>query len=165
MKTKYILYLLPSMVVINMLLASCGNDTGNQGQFGQQQALPFPVITVPSDTITAYATYPTSLEGIINSGVWARTSGYISKLLVDEGQNVRDRQTPFTLETQRPSQDAADAKATVNEAQVEVNKLKTLVKKNIISNVQLETAKAKPLQAKTGYTSIAATIAYATIKS
>ena len=165
MKTKYILYLLPSMVVINMLLASCGNDTGNQGQFGQQQALPFPVITVPSDTITAYATYPTSLEGIINSEVRAKTSGYITKVLVDEGQKVRKGQTLFTLETQSLSQDAAAAKANVNAAQVEVNKLKPLVEKNIISNVQLETAKAKLLQAQSGYNSIAATIGYATIKS
>src|SRR5690554_6878719 len=71
----------------------------------------------------------------------------------------------FTLETQSLSQDAAAAKANVNAAQVEVNKLKPLVEKNIISNVQLETAKAKLLQAQSGYNSIAATIGYATIKS
>src|SRR5690554_1670276 len=165
MKTKYILYLLPSMVVISMLLASCGNDKGNQGQFGQQQALPFPVITVPSDTITAYATYPTSLEGIINSEVRAKTSGYITKVLVDEGQKVRKGQTLFKLETQTLSQDAAGAKANVNAAQVEVNKLKPLVDKNIISPVQLETAKAKLLQAQSAYNSINASIDYANIKS
>lgn len=164
MKKKHFLYLLPSLVGISILLASCGNDKGNQAQFGQQ-AMPFPVITVPTETVTAYATYPASLEGIINSEVRAKTSGYITKVLVDEGQKVRKGQTLFTLETQSLSQDAAAANANVNAAQVEVDKLKPLVEKKIISNVQLETAKAKLAQAQSGYNSIAANIGYATIKS
>ena len=53
----------------------------------------------------------------------------------------------------------------MNAAQVEVDKLKPLVEKNIISNVQLETAKAKLQQAKSGYNSIAANIDYGNIKS
>src|SRR5690606_17460846 len=129
------------------------------------QAMPFPVITVPAETVTAYTTYPTSLEGIINSEVRAKTSGYITKVFVDEGQKVKKGQTLFTLETQSLSQDAAAAKANVNAAQVEVDKLKPLVEKNIISKVQLETAKAKLAQAHSGYNSIAANIGYATIKS
>jgi membrane fusion protein, multidrug efflux system len=46
-----------------------------------------------------------------------------------------------------------------------VDKLHPLVEKNIISNVQLETAKARLAQAKSAYNSIAANIGYATIKS
>src|SRR5690606_21301372 len=113
----------------------------------------------------AYTTYPTSLEGIVDSEVRAKTSGYITHVLVDEGQKVKKGQTLFTLETQSLSQDAAAAKANVNAAQVEVDKLKPLVEKNIISAVQLETAKAKLAQAQSGYNSIAANIGYATIKS
>src|SRR5690554_7871615 len=164
MKTKHYLYVLFSLVGFSILLTSCNDDKGNQGQFGQQ-ALPFPVITVPSETITAYDTYPTSLEGIINSQVYAKTSGYITDVLVDEGQKVKRGQTLFRLETESLSQDAAAAKANVNAAQVEVDKLIPLVEKNIISSVQLETAKAKLAQAQSGYNSIAANIGYATIKS
>jgi membrane fusion protein, multidrug efflux system len=156
-------YLLPSLAGICLFFASCGNDK-NQAQQAAQ-AMPFPVITVASDSITAYTTYPTSLEGIINSEVRAKTSGYITDVLVDEGQKVRKGQTLFKLETQSLSQDAAAAKANVNAAQVEVDKLKPLVEKNIISSVQLETAKAKLAQAQSGYNSIAANIGYATIKS
>jgi membrane fusion protein (multidrug efflux system) len=164
MKTKHYLYVLFGLVGFSILLTSCNDDKGNQGQFGQQ-ALPFPVITVPSETITAYDTYPTSLEGIINSQVYAKTSGYITDVLVDEGQKVKRGQTLFRLETESLSQDAAAAKANVNAAQVEVDKLIPLVEKNIISSVQLETAKAKLAQAQSGYNSIAANIGYATIKS
>src|SRR5690554_6093504 len=151
------------LMTIGFLFASCGNDANQDQQ--APQAMPFPVITVPSDSITAYATFPTSLEGIINSEVRAKTSGYITDVLVDEGQKVRKGQTLFRLETQSLSQDAAAAKANVNAAQVEVNKLKPLVEKNIISGVQLETAKARLAQAQSSYNSVVANIGYATIKS
>ena len=163
MKKAKFTYLLPALFGFSLFVVSCGNDTG-QGQQAPQ-AMPYPVVTIPSETVTAYATYPTSLEGIINSEVRAKTSGYITNVMVDEGQKVRKGQTLFTLETQSLSQDAAAAKANVNAAQVEVNKLKPLVEKNIISSVQLETAKAKLAQAQSGYNSIAANIGYATIKS
>ena len=63
------------------------------------------------------------------------------------------------------SQDAEAAKARVNVAQVEVDKLKPLVEKNIISEVQLETAKANLAQAKSTYNSVVANIGYATVTS
>lgn len=150
---------------ISLFFAACGGENNNQSPYGQQQAMPYPVITIPSETVTAYVSYPTSLEGVINSEVRAKASGFITRVLVDEGEKVRKGQTLFTLETQSLSEDAAAAQANVNAAQVEVNKLIPLVEKNIISNVQLETAKAKLAQAKSGYNSIAANIGYATIKS
>lgn len=160
-KIKFI-HTLPMALGVLLMFLSCGEK---QNQQRAPQALPFPVVTVPSQTVTAYATYPTSLEGIINSEVRAKTSGYITDVLVDEGQKVRKGQTLFRLETQSLSQDAAAAKANVNAAQVEVNKLKPLVEKNIISGVQLETAKARLAQAQSSYNSVVANIGYATIKS
>lgn len=163
MKRIQLTYLLPSLMGICLFFASCGDNKDQAPR--APQAMPFPVITVPSETVTAYATYPTSLEGIVNSEVRAKTSGYITHVLVDEGQKVKKGQTLFRLETQSLSQDAAAAQANVSAAQVEVDKLKPLVEKNIISSVQLETAKAKLAQAQSGYNSIAANIGYATIKS
>lgn len=145
------------------LFLSCGHK--EQAQQGPQGPMPFQVTTIPQQTVTDYTTYPTSIEGVNNSEVRAKISGYITEVLVDEGQKVRKGQTLFRLETQSLSQDAAAAKANVNAAQVEVDKLKPLVEKNIISGVQLETAKAKLLQAQSVYNSIGANIDYANIKS
>ncbi len=125
----------------------------------------FSVTEIPTKTVTAYTTYPASIEGIVNSEVRAKVSGYITNVLVDEGQKVRRGQTLFKLETQSLNQDAAAAEANVNAAQVEVNKLKPLVEQNIISEVQLQTAKAKLQQARSNYSSINANIDYANIKS
>lgn len=165
MKTIKTVFFLPSLLGLSLFFASCGNDKGGQQQFGAPQAMPFPVVTVPTENVIAYTTYPTSLQGIVDSEVRAKTSGYVTDVLVDEGQKVRKGQTLFKLETQSLSQDAAAARANVNAAQVEVDKLKPLVDKNIISSVQLETAKAKLAQAQSSYNSIAANIGYSTIKS
>ncbi|WP_225035697.1 efflux RND transporter periplasmic adaptor subunit [Winogradskyella sp. SM1960] len=159
--TKNILPLL-----LLFIITSCSDEKGSQQPASAQpRAMALPVIEVPSRTVTTFTTFPTRIEGIVNSEVRAKISGYITEVLVDEGQKVRKGQTLFKLETQAMNQDAAAAKANVNAAQVEVDKLGPLVEKNIISSVQLETAKAKLQQAKSGYNSIVSNIGYGTIKS
>ena len=158
------------MLFSSLLLLSCGGDkNGQQGAGGPggrpQGPAPASVIELPTKTVTAYTSYPASIEGIVNSEVRAKISGYITDVLVDEGQQVKKGQRLFKLETQSLNQDAAAAKASVNAAQVKVNNLKPLVDKNIISNAQLETANAELQQAKSNYNSINANIDYANIKS
>ena len=151
-------------VSVFLVVLSCGSDQKSQAIAQAPPAL-VPVTQIELKTVTAYQEYPATIEGIVNSEVRAKTSGYIQKVFVDEGQKVRKGQVLFQLETQTLSQDADAAKASINVAQVEVNKLIPLVEKNIISPVQLETAKANLAQAKANYSSIAASIAYATVKS
>ena len=157
-------YPMLAMLIVVLLISSCADKTENQ-QVAQRPPAAFPVAQVKHKTVTGYQTYPTNIEGIINSDVRAKASGYIQNVLVDEGQKVRKGQVLFKLETQALNQDAGAAKARINVAQVEVDKLIPLVEKNIISPVQLETAKANLAQAKANYSSIAANIDYATVKS
>ncbi|EDM44921.1 multidrug resistance protein, AcrA/AcrE family [unidentified eubacterium SCB49] len=148
-----------------LALSSCGNEQSNAPAAQSAPPAPFPVTQVQQKTVTGYTDYPATIEGIVNSDVRAKTSGYIEKVYVDEGQKVRKGQVLFKLETMSLSQDAGAAKAQVNVAQVEVDKLIPLVEKNIISAVQLETAKANLAQAKANFSSVSANIGYATIKS
>ena len=150
--------------LISLVILSCTDKQENK-QSAQNAPASFPVAQVQNKTVTGYEIYPANIEGIINSGVRAKVSGYIQKVYVDEGQKVKRGQILFKLETQSLSQDAGAAKAGINVAQVEVDKLVPLVEKGIISNVQLETAKANLAQAKANYNSVAANIGYATVKS
>ncbi|MFD2517268.1 efflux RND transporter periplasmic adaptor subunit [Salinimicrobium flavum] len=145
-----------------LLLVSCKNE---EQQAQQQGAMPLPVVEVPVRTVTGFTSYPVSIEGTVNSAVRAKVPGYITDVLVDAGEKVSKGQVLFKLETEALSQDAGAARANVSAAQVEVDKLKPLVEKGIISNVQLETAKARLEQAKANYNSVAASIGYAQIKS
>jgi len=123
---------------------------------------PFPVIEVPQENFIGYTEFPTNIQGSNNNEVRAKIAGYIEQLYVDEGQFVQAGQALLKLETNLLSQNAnaaqsgvtaaqtniAAAQAAVDAAQVEVDKLTPLVQKNIISNVQLETAKANLQQAQ-----------------
>ena len=157
------LYTILSLSIF-LAIVSCGDKQESQ-QTSQRPPAPFPITQIQPKTVTGFTEYPARIEGVINSDVRAKTSGYIQKVLVDEGQKVSKDEVLFKLETQSLSQDAAAAKARINVAQVEVDKLIPLVEKNIISPVQLETAKANLAQAKAAYSSVYANIGYATIKS
>lgn len=154
----------PYLATIIVVFLSIGCSEKDQTD-ASRQILSLPVIEVPTKSLTGYNAYPASLEGTINSAVRAKVAGYITEVLVDEGQAVKKGQVLFRLETQTLNEDAGAAKANVNAVQVEVDKLTPLVEKGIIGGVQLETAKARLAQAVASYNSIAAAIGYATIKS
>ncbi len=147
-----------------MFLLGCQDKQQTPGGRAAQP-VPIPVVEVPLKTVTAYSTYPVSVEGTVSSAVRAKVAGYVTSVLVDEGERVRKGQTLFTLETQSLTQDAGAARANIDAAKVEVEKLKPLVQKGIISEVQLETAEARLAQAVANHNSITASIGYATIKS
>lgn len=150
------------LLIFSIFLQSCGGrDAGPQAP----QAMPFPVIEIPLQDVTGFDTYPASIEGTVNSAVRAKITGYITEVLIDEGQAVKKGQPLFRLETLTLTQEAGAALANVQAAQVEVERLKPLVEKNIISEVQLQTAQARLNQAKASLNSIRASIDYATIKS
>lgn len=144
------------------ILVSCGKK---EQQAPAQGSMPFPVQTIAKQDATVYEEYSATLEGVQNVQIRPKVNGFIQKIYVDEGQMVTKGQLLFKLETQTLNQDASAAKAAVNAAQVEVDRLIPLVERKIISNVQLETAKARLAQAKSAYGSIAVTIGYGTIVS
>ncbi|UMB59753.1 efflux RND transporter periplasmic adaptor subunit [Lutibacter sp. A80] len=127
--------------------------------------IPFAVKKVTISDAVVDKEYSVNLEGQQNVEIRPKVSGFIQKIYVDEGQPVKKGQLLFKLETQSLSQDAAAAKARINVTQVEVDRLIPLVDRNIISKVQLETAKANLEQAKSTYSSIVANINYANITS
>jgi membrane fusion protein (multidrug efflux system) len=151
-----------SIVIAIITLYSCGKK---EQQMPPQGPMPFPVQAVAKQDAVVYQEYTANLEGQQNVEIRPKVNGFIQKIFVDEGQVVRKGQLLFKLETQTQNEDASAAKAAVQAAQVEVDRLKPLVDRKIISNVQLETAKAKLAQAKASYGAIAANIGFATITS
>lgn len=124
-------------------------------------------------------TFPATIQGKINNDVRAKIQGYIQEVYVHEGQVVSKGQPLFKLEANNLTETASAAKsgiavaqANVNVAQVEVDKLIPLVQKNIISNVQLETAKANLAsaksmlaQAKANFGSASANVDYSVVRA
>ncbi|MBW7868981.1 MAG: efflux RND transporter periplasmic adaptor subunit [Brumimicrobium sp.] len=151
-----------SIVILGIILSSCGGKN-DQSQAQRQQMVG--VINIPSGDFITSKSYPTSMEGITNSEARPKVSGYITDVLVDEGQRVHKGQLLFRLETTSLNEEASAAQANINAAQVQVDQLTPLVEKGIVSASQLETAKAKLAQAKAAYSAIQANIGYANVVS
>ncbi|NDI99610.1 efflux RND transporter periplasmic adaptor subunit [Flavobacterium sp. LaA7.5] len=159
MKKKSFLAAIAALLIVS----ACGKKEQQAPQ--AQGPIPFPVQTIAPQDAVIYEEYTANLEGQQNVEIRPKVDGFIQKIYVTEGQQVKKGQLLFKIETQSLNEDAAAAKANVNAAQVEVDRLKPLVERNIISNVQLETAKAKLAQAKAAYSSVATNAGYGTITS
>lgn len=149
------------LITSSIALIACNEQQQKQ----EEKIISYPVITVSQKDIISELSFPVNIEGVVNSPVQAKISGYITQVLVDEGQSVKQGQPMFRLETQALNQSAQSAKASVEAAQVEVNKLIPLVEKNIVSKIQLETAQANLQRAKAAYNEVAANIDYSVVKA
>ncbi len=157
---------------------SC-HDNAEADAEAQQAIREFPVIALEKMNVAHTNLYPATIEGVENIGIRAKVDGYIQAIYVDEGDFVKKGQPLFQLETQALSQSAnaaqsniAVAESRVHIAQVEVDRLRPLVEKNIISDVQLKTAeanlasaKSQVEQAKSQYQGVRENIGYTRITS
>jgi len=158
--------LLPSLlqlavVVIStgFLLNSCNSSSGTMLQTQSLQALP--VITVNALPATTYQEFSASLEGTKDIEVRPQVDGTLDKIYVDEGAYVKKGQPLFRINDRiyreqynNARANLLAAKANLVNAQISVSKLTPLVENNVISDVQLKTAKA-------GYDAAAAQVSQA----
>jgi membrane fusion protein, multidrug efflux system len=128
-------------------LYSCANSSATPEM--HQQAMSLPVVSVTSATGTTFREYPASLEGKVNVEMRPQVEGYLQKIYVDEGAYVKAGQPLFKIDARVYNEAVNNAKssllaaqANVARAQVEVDRLTPLVEHNVISDVQLKTAKA-----------------------
>ena len=113
-----------------------------------------PVIKIESRTVRDSTRFPASVEAIKNIEIRPKVSGFIQETYVDEGAYVEQGDVLFELEVnplEAEAQAASDAigiaRADRENAQVDVDKIVPLVKDGIISEVELEKAKARLRQA------------------
>lgn len=145
-------YILASMAIIVLSLSSCKDSSKPQMA---NVPKPFPVQSAEKENVTIYTEYAANIEGEQNIEIRPKVDGFVDKIYIDEGSQVKKGQLLFKLSAETLSQqvNAADAnievaKAQVVSAQVEVDKITPLVEKNIISPIQLQTAQSSLNAAK-----------------
>ena len=108
-----------------------------------------PVIKIETATATTYQAFPASIQGKVNVEIRPQVDGYLQKMYVDEGAYVKAGQPLFKINDAPYAEQLSSAKASLQaaeaslqSAQVNVDRLAPLVANNVISDVQLKTAKA-----------------------
>jgi len=129
-----------------LVLVSCSARSEKK----QESAPAIPVIQLTNQDATLDHDYAGNLEAVQNVEIRARVAGYLDRILVDEGKPVRKGQLMFQLNAAEYEVEAAKAKASLEStvaqsksAEVEMERVKLLVDKNIISPSELKLAKAK----------------------
>lgn len=151
-----------STVIAGSLLTSCG------GQQQQQQAgaPEIAVMTVGDTNTTLQQSYPATLRGKTDIDIRPQVTGFITKVHVDEGQQVHKGQVLFTLDrvqfqaaVDQAQAQVATAKTAVSTAQLTADNKRRLYDKNIISEYEwqladndLQNAKAALAQANAAVT-------------
>jgi len=135
-------------VLVSILFYSCKSKTGDTG-FGQMPPQELPVITISSVPAKIYQYYTASLQGSRDIEIRPQVDGYINKIYVDEGAQVKKGQLLFKIDPQPYIEQLNNAnavymaaKASLEDAELNVNKLGPLVQNNVISDVQLKSAQA-----------------------
>lgn len=162
-------------VLATLVLTSCK---------GKEDAVAKPiqsynVIELKQQEAELYSEYPATLAGIEDIEIRPMINGYVEKIYVDEGQEVRKGDLLFKISNPQFAQDVSmyaarveSAKTAVEAARIQVEKTKPLVKDGIISTYELtnaeltlDTRKAELEQAKAAFSNAQTNLGYTTIKS
>lgn len=130
-------------VLTAVVLTSCGSKSKQMGEASND----FAVETVQTTTADLKTSYPATIKGMQDIEIRPKVSGYLVKLLVDEGATVRKGQPLFLIDSEqyRATVKAAKAQIRVCRANIATQKLtvdnkRMLFKQNIISSYDLKMA-------------------------
>ena len=130
-------------VLTAVMLTSCGSKSNKMGEASND----FAVETIQTTTADLKTSYPATIKGMQDIEIRPKVSGYLVKLLVDEGATVRKGQPLFLIDSEqyRATVKAAKAQIRVCRANIATQKLtvdnkRMLFKQNIISSNDLKMA-------------------------
>lgn len=157
--------------------AACAGNKLNQPAAPPPQELP--VIRLTTGSATTWQEYPATIEGSSNIEIRPQVGGLLEKIYVEEGAYVSEGAPLFRINSneyreQANSADASiqSAKAAIEKAQLEIDRIKPLVANKVIAEVQLKTAEANLRSSKAAYAqavsakgSASITVGYTLIKA
>ncbi len=129
-----------------ILFTACNTSTSKK----EETSSHIPVVNVVEKDIHLEKIYVSDIQAIQNVEIRSRISGFLERIHVDEGKVVRKGQLLFTLADSEYRAELEKAKASLNSiiaesktAELEVEKVKLLVDKKIVSTTELAVANAK----------------------
>ncbi len=157
----------------------CMTACGGQQQQAQAPAPEIATITVNYGNSNLESAYPATIKGRTDIAIRPQVTGFITKVHVDEGQQVTKGQVLFTLDQVQFQAAVESARAAVKvaetgvqTAQLTADNKRTLFDKNIISEYEwqmadnaLAQAKAQLAQAQANLVTAQKNLAYTTVTS
>lgn len=133
--------------IVAMSLMTACSKTDKKNEKKDLPPQPYQYIVAKDGNAESLTQYPAKLEGIQNVEIRPKIDGFVEKIYVDEGSQVRQGQVLFLIRNPQYEQSVLAAEAAVNSAksqvanaQMQVSKTKPLVDKKIVSSYELQAA-------------------------
>lgn len=133
--------------LLGMLITSCSSKPN---QDNSEAGKKIPVTTVVEKDVSLDRVYVADIQAIQNVELRSRVSGFLEKIHVDEGMHVKKAQLLFTISDEEYKAEVSKAKASLNSiiadaktVELELERVRMLVNKKILSSTELDVAKAK----------------------
>jgi membrane fusion protein, multidrug efflux system len=143
------------LIVLGLSISSCNSNKSKEQEIVMLENIP--VLELTPKTIEFPKTYVCEIQAVQFVEIRAKVEGYVDRIYVDEGQFVKKGQNLFQLSSleftemvNSANAKLAQAKAEAQAATVEMQRLRILVEKDIISPSELELAKSKKAVAESG---------------
>ncbi|WP_202628653.1 efflux RND transporter periplasmic adaptor subunit [Sediminibacterium soli] len=109
-----------------------------------------PVISIVEKNVNLDKIYVSDIQAVQNVELRSRIPGFLDRIYVDEGQTVQKGQLLFSISNEEYRAQVAQAKASLNSviadgktAELEMERIRLLVDKKILSSTELALAQAK----------------------
>lgn len=149
--------------ILMVLLVSCGK--GQSGLNQSQQIRTYHIDTLSVSDVELRSEFPAVIKGIEDVDIKPRVEGFIESVFVDEGTIVKKGQPLFKINSPASVQAIENAQAVYNTAKTDVERMRPLAEKGIISNVRLRTYENTMTSAKAALDQAKATIGWTTVTS
>ena len=163
------------MAAVAASLVSCGGG-GGRPNFGDNE---FPVTAVGTSSADMQTSYPAIIKGVQDVEIRPKAQGFITQILVKEGQTVGAGQLMFVIDNETAQAAVRQAQAAVNTAQQQVKTAKLtyentqqLHANRVVGDYELQTsqnsyeaAEAQLAQAQASLASAKETLTYCFVKS
>lgn len=147
-KNIRIIFNFGTLLLVISVLAACTVKSTESSSENTLKVVP--VAEVLSLDTTIHNDYVADIQAIKNVEVRSRLQGFLEKIFVDEGDEVKQGQPLFKIDDDEYSSEVARAEAALNNAiadaetvALEVERTKLLVDKNIVSKTDLDVAQAQ----------------------
>ncbi len=141
-------WVIPAFIGAGMLITSCNSLSNSKVKEAEIENIPV-VAVLQKDTLYTTA-YVAEIQAHRFVEMRAKVGGFLENIFVDEGAKVKKGQLLFQLNQEAYKSDFAKAMANLSNAEaeamaaeLEVDRVKVLVNKNVISKTELDLAKSR----------------------
>ncbi len=136
-------FLVPFSLYLLWSFSACQSNQEHKSEAGKF------TVTSPLLMDTSFVKeYVAEIQSLQNIEIHAKIKGYIESVLVDEGETVKAGQVICTIRPKEYEAELIRAKSNVRTAEVDMQNVKKLTEKNIVSQTELDVAVAKLEESK-----------------